>query len=70
MSDPKRRRGSVEKDNATFPKSVAIARCRVEPDRHDRYMAAFQKRGREIKGISFSWCVREALDAWADRQLG
>ena len=62
-------RGSVEPDHAEYPKSVAIARVRVEPERHDRYMRAFERVRRELKDVSFSWCVREALDKWADGVL-
>ena len=64
-------RGTVDPGRTQVaPKCISIPKTRVEPWRQEKYMAAFLKRARGTKGITWSVCVREALDAWSNEILG
>jgi len=52
-------------------RSVEIPKVRIDLERYHRYMKAIKARG--AKGekdiVTYSFCVREALDQWSDAQL-
>ena len=64
------KRGTVDPGrNGVAPKCISIPKTRVEPWRQEKYMAAFMKRAKGSKGLTWSVCVREALDAWSEGLL-